>query len=133
MGLIFRTFIIGLLALIQVMAPLVHAHAGFDNSPRLIHLPGLETFAENAESDDQYLQGAVIQRASPTGIIVGIAYGSHQEPPEAWADPDLPVVSDHSLLLSPLPSYRTKFPLVSALIPPQTFSIHPPPRAPPAH
>lgn len=75
-----RVFLVIFLALLQLIAPLVHAHAdnAFFSSPHYetgrLHLPGLETYQDRYESvKSKY--GVVSQYAPSDGVVVGINTG----------------------------------------------------------
>ncbi|MEN8259295.1 MAG: hypothetical protein ABFS02_01690 [Pseudomonadota bacterium] len=121
--------LITVLVLLQLIAPLVHAHLGFDNSPPGIHVPGLEFV--NAPAGDNDLQSAT-SNFTLDGLVVGIVTGvSHHdwiviEPGNAVCMP----VSDnlHSQErscqgLGSSPPFRIAFP--------QTIRFPASPRAPP--
>lgn len=44
---IFPKFLIIMLAMLQFVAPLVHAHSGGQNFSQGLHIPGLETYLDN--------------------------------------------------------------------------------------
>lgn len=63
-----RKFIIIFLALLQLIAPLVHAHAGEDISNTGLHVPGLEMYS--ADHDTQ-----MSQAISHDGVMIGVDVG----------------------------------------------------------
>lgn len=65
-----RLFIIGLLALMQMIAPLVHAHAGGGQSLGFVHVPGLEFLAEQSRDSVQCASQEAVQ-----DVIVDLAQG----------------------------------------------------------
>ena len=60
------------LALLQLIAPLVHGHLGFDSSPPGIHVPGLE-FVSPAAQDSEFK--SVTSRFTSDGMVVAIVTG----------------------------------------------------------
>jgi len=91
-----RTFLVIFLALLQLLAPLVHAHAGegfFAGDAGKLHIPGLEAY----EGEDGLLAydtgntqycGAKLDEA-PDGIVVGVDTGIEQDQDDGIADADL--------------------------------------------
>jgi len=137
-----RTFLVIFLALLQLLAPLVHAHAGeglFAGDAGKLHVPGLEAY----EGDDglsaydtgsmQYC-GAKLDGA-PDGIVVGVDAGIEQDQHDGIADADhdcfLPrqvMVFNARIALLDSAGPRSPPRLLSRYL----FSPHAP-RAPPVH
>jgi hypothetical protein len=86
----FRPYLIALLVLLQLMAPLLHAHSGTDRSPRGLHLPGLEYF--DKESGRDAASASRYDLYSERGTIVGIACGVNERAgvPQFDCDPAAP-------------------------------------------
>lgn len=73
------------LAILQLIAPLVHAHAG-EKIPDLgLHVPGLEIYGADYESP---ISEAISHDLSLEGIIVSIDAGMKHKQANADADPD---------------------------------------------
>ncbi len=123
----YRIAMISLLALMQLFAPLVHAHAGAVQFSGTVHLPGLEFLAKQ--------EGNVAQNFSQTGgvdIIVGLAPGFEDRhslatpstdlewglPPDFSVKARAPALQHH--FLQSIPDYR-----------PKSVRLRPSPRAPP--
>lgn len=74
---LFRQFIITFLVLLQLIAPLVHAHAGKQFPAVGVHLPGLEMY------DDVYHTETILQAVpaivDSEALIVGINTGIQQQ------------------------------------------------------
>ncbi len=49
MKLVFRQYMIVLLAMLQMFAPLVHAHTGSHDFSQGLHIPGLETYLSGSQ------------------------------------------------------------------------------------
>ncbi len=77
--------LIALLVLLQMVAPLLHAHSGIDSSPKGLHIPGLERFDTHAESQAQSVGRDELY--GQAGIIVGIATGLKDRPSAPHFDP----------------------------------------------
>lgn len=67
-----RKFTVVFLAILQLIAPLVHAHAGAKIPDLGLHVPGLEIYGVDHESP---MSQAVSHDFSSEGIIVGIDAG----------------------------------------------------------
>ncbi|MGZ8160422.1 MAG: hypothetical protein ACXWT1_19805 [Methylobacter sp.] len=80
-----RKFTVILLAILQLFAPLVHAHAGEKVSGLGLHVPGLEKYG--AEHDASVFH-AVSYDSSSDGIIVGIDAGMKDKQVNAASDLD---------------------------------------------
>lgn len=64
-----RFILVGLLALIQMIAPLVHAHAGRGGTSGFLHLPGLEHLTRPLGAASQSLENQAAQH----DLIVSLA------------------------------------------------------------
>jgi len=137
-----RTILVIFLALLQLLAPLVHAHAGegfFAGDAGKLHIPGLEAYegddglsaydTENTPYCRAKLDGA------PDGIVVGVDAGIEQDRDDAIADADhdclLPrraIVFNARIALLDNAGPRSPPRLLSCYL----FSPHAP-RAPPVH
>lgn len=73
------------LAILQLIAPLVHAHAGAKTPDLGLHVPGLEIYGAYHESP---VSQAVSDDFSLDGIIVSIDAGMKHKQANADADPD---------------------------------------------
>ena len=80
-----RKFTVIFLAILQLIAPLVHAHAGEKVSDLGLHVPGLEMYG--VEHDAPVFQ-AVSYDFSSDGIIVGVDAGMKDKQVNAVADLD---------------------------------------------
>ena len=67
-----RKFTVIFLAILQLIAPLVHAHAGEKSPDRGLHVPGLEMYGAE---HDTLLSQAISYSFSSYGIIVGVDAG----------------------------------------------------------
>jgi hypothetical protein len=85
-----RKFTVVFLAILQLIAPLVHAHTGEKISSKGLHVPGLEIF--NVEHDTLVFQASSYDFSS-VGIIVGVDAGMKDKKLNAVTD------SDHSYYL----------------------------------
>jgi len=126
-----RKFLVIFLAILQLFAPLVHAHAGEKVSDLGLHVPGLEMYGVEHHA---LVSQAVSYDSSSEGIIVGVDAGMKDKQINAVADLD----NSHYL--------HQEIPALNAAISPfdTNFSPHPAqfvcrlfipslsPRAPPA-
>lgn len=80
-----RKFLVIFLAMLQLIAPLVHAHASQKTSIAGLHVPGLEGYAADHVA---LMSEAASYYASAEGIIVGIDAGIKQHQDKPLADPD---------------------------------------------
>jgi hypothetical protein len=127
-----RKFLIIALTILQLFAPLVHAHASESPSNQGLHVPGLEHYSLHHESIAYSKAPAVY--ACIDGVMVGVGLGLKQKLSTTQADTDngfyLPM---HRLPLSimalPLKCYDSESgqPLLARLL-----SSPPPSRAPPS-
>lgn len=94
MSLYLRVSLLAFLVLLQMLAPLVHAHAGqtmFGSASQVgrLHVPGLEAFSTlpdglSATTPDGYCQTVI---AVPLeGLVVGVHSGIKQTPQNPLAD-----------------------------------------------
>ncbi|MDD5410648.1 MAG: hypothetical protein PHF31_04420 [Methylobacter sp.] len=85
-----RKFLVIFLAILQLIAPLVHAHAG-EKVPDLgLHVPGLEMYSVEHHA---FVSQAVSYDSSSDGMIVGVDAGMKDRQVNAAADLD----NDHYL------------------------------------
>ena len=123
-----RIAIIGLLALMQLFAPLVHAHTGGGRFSGAIHVPGLEFLGLSNGASAQSPAG----QEEPPGVIVVLAPGLKNQGghaiPAANPVPTLPAV--FTTVTGPLAG-RPTFPPPRDVSPPQACWLKPSPRAPP--
>jgi len=82
---ILRRFTVIFLAILQLIAPLVHAHAGEKVSDLGLHVPGLEIYGVDHESP---MSQAVSHDFSLEGIIVSIDAGMKDKQVNAATDLD---------------------------------------------
>lgn len=126
-----RKFLVIFLAMLQLIAPLVHAHAaGEKNSGLGLHVPGLEMYG--VEHDDLIFRASSIN-FNPDGIIVGVDAGMKDKKINLLAD------VDNSYYLHQIPAFETAPLLFDANFSPQAsqlvsrlFIPSLSPRAPPA-
>ncbi len=71
-----RQFIVLLLILLQLVAPLLHAHSGIELNHNRLHLPGLEVINNNL-TDLQTLES--ISQNEDFGVIVGVCTGINRD------------------------------------------------------
>ncbi|MGZ5008411.1 MAG: hypothetical protein ACXWE9_11745 [Methylobacter sp.] len=130
-----RRFTVVFLAILQLIAPLVHAHVGENFNSSALHVPGLEKY--NADRD--LVSGEKIFHADAIhhdadGILIGIDTGIKHKPFKSHAD------SDHQHYLHQQTAlFKVDMPVIKPYFYPQT---QPPvcrllapslsPRAPPA-
>lgn len=80
-----RKFLVIFLAILQLIAPLVHAHAGEKVSNLGLHVPGLEMYGVE---HDAFVFQAVSHDSSSEGIIVGVDAGMKDKQVNTVADLD---------------------------------------------
>lgn len=80
-----RKFLVIFLAILQLIAPLVHAHAGEKVSDLGLHVPGLEMYSVE---HDVLVSQAVSYDFSSDGIIVGVDAGMKDRQINAVSDLD---------------------------------------------
>ncbi len=91
-----RKFTVIFLAILQLIAPLVHAHAGEKSPDRGLHVPGLEMYSAE---HDTLLSQAIHYDFSTYGIIVGVDAGIN--------DKKVNVAADNSHYLQPqMPAFN---------------------------
>ena len=103
-----RALLIGLFALLQLVAPLVHAHVGNDSHTRALHLPGLEFLAFK----DTPIAGQETFPADSGALIVGMSLGItlHADLGHSWSGSDAITVptsrfsADNRCTRMPLPA-----------------------------
>lgn len=98
MVIILRHSIITLLILLQLVAPLLHAHSGVELSKDSVHLPGLEVM------DNQYSGSNTLKPVSQheaCGVAVGISIGIQCL--EDLSSADSPLISDNKFLFANYP------------------------------
>jgi hypothetical protein len=125
-----QSFII-VLAMLQLFAPLVHAHTGSNNFNQGLHIPGLELYRAN---QDASVGQNVNADWDSEGLLVVVDAGI-KNPQDKFVES-----TDHSFALSPPDQLRiSALPENDNTIPPQrqsfSFQRLPPifsPRAPPA-
>ena len=80
-----RKFLVIFLAILQLIAPLVHAHAGEKVSDLGLHVPGLEMYGVDHHA---LVSQTVSHDSSSEGIIVGVDAGMKDRHVNAAADLD---------------------------------------------
>ena len=80
-----RKFLVIFLAILQLIAPLVHAHAGEKISDLGLHVPGLEMYGVK---HDALMSQAVNYDFNSDGIIVGVDAGMKDRQVNAVVDLD---------------------------------------------
>jgi hypothetical protein len=122
-----RIAIVGLLTLLQLFAPLVHAHVGGGQFSGVMHVPGLEFLARVHGKSAQ----ACTHTAGPE-VIVGWATGRGNRGDETNANLETGFnLPPNLILVSGLPSdSASRFPIFH-FSPPRTFWLGSVPRAPP--
>ena len=127
-----RKFLIIFLTILQLFAPLVHAHASESASNQGLHVPGLEHYSSHHDSSAYFKAHAL--HACVDGVLISIGVGLKQTSSTAQSDTDnsvyLPMqISLLSSVALPLETYhpRQSQPLLTRLL------VSPPPsRAPPS-
>lgn len=141
----YRLALIGLLALMQLFAPLVHAHAGGADFPGVVHLPGLEFLADADEHEDgghalelefSAVTGGIVARPATRkaclDVIVGLAPGLQGKGGSAAPVPHPDLALPPCLSLRPTAQGRPL--LIGLSAPPSPAKpcwLTPSPRAPP--
>ena len=93
--------LICVLALLQLAAPLVHAHSGKDHAVTGFHVPGLEFIS--SRNDSTAANAAAIQTATD-GIIIGVGSGIERtdffldSPTKHWIHAESTVPDDAGVL-----------------------------------
>ncbi|TAN66984.1 MAG: hypothetical protein EPN17_12190 [Methylobacter sp.] len=137
-----RKFTVVFLAILQLIAPLVHAHAGEKISGLGLHVPGLEMYGVVQAASYDFSLGHIDSRPIATllpspaieGIIIGVDAGIKDKQVNAAAE------SDNSYYLhQPAPVFNAAIPPFDKTIPLQSqqfvgrlFIPSLSPRAPPA-
>jgi hypothetical protein len=95
-----RLFLIIFLAMLQLVAPLVHAHTDEKSLPTGLHIPGLELYAYDS---DRLASEAVNHNIEIEGIIVGVDMGIKNKLIKAAADLDNHYyLYPHKIIFNPL-------------------------------
>ncbi len=93
-----RQFIVLLLILLQLVAPLLHAHSGVELNHNSLHLPGLEVINNNL-TDLQTLES--ISQNEDFGVIVGVCTGINRDIDFTDTDsPEVPFISSKKDFIS---------------------------------
>ena len=121
------------LTILQLFAPLVHAHASETSTDQGFHVPGLEHYSSHHESSVAQIK-AYSLHACIDGVLVGVGLGLKQNQSPAPSDTDnsysLPMqISLLSSVALPLKIYDSgqRQPLLARLL-----ASPPPSRAPPS-
>ncbi len=107
---VLKKFLIITIVMLQIAAPLVHAHSGIDNSGQHIHIPGLEMLSVRTDET----QFSSIDCCFDPGIV-GVSSAIQQKIPAA-ANPS------SSAIVLIQPEYYVQSVLYGSLI---NFSPHP--------
>ncbi len=103
-----RPFLIIFLVLLQFIAPLVHAHTSEKISSQGVHIPGLEVYANSAnstQSTDALLCGITSFCGNIDGQVVGVDTGFNREMAIAMQRLYKMIADlDHDYYLSPAPA-----------------------------
>ncbi|MDO9423106.1 MAG: hypothetical protein Q7T40_02815 [Methylobacter sp.] len=83
-----RKFTVIFLAILQFIAPLVHAHAGEKVPGFGLHVHGLEMHNDDHDDHDDHAFQAVSHDLSSEGIVVGVAAGMKDKQVNMLADRD---------------------------------------------
>lgn len=83
-----RKFTVIFLAIVQLIAPLVHAHAGEKVPGFGLHIHGLEMHNDDHDDHDDHAFQAVSHDFSAEGIIVGVAAGMKDKQVNAAVEAD---------------------------------------------
>ncbi len=93
-----RQFIVLLLILLQLVAPLLHAHSGVELNHNRLHLPGLEVINNNL-TDIQTLEP--LSQDEDFGVIVGVCTGINRDINFTDTDsPEVPFISSKKDFIS---------------------------------
>jgi len=122
-----RIAIIGLLALMQLFAPLVHAHLGGESVLGAVHVPGLEFLGHAKDHSAQASHGC----GEYSDVIVVLAPCHKSEQAIATPSPDAALLAAFIFAATP-PSGPPAFPPPRLLAIPQAPWLKPSPRAPPS-
>ncbi len=91
-----RQFIVLLLILLQLVAPLLHAHSGIESNHNRLHLPGLEVIDINLP-DLQILEP--ISQDEDSGVVVGVCTGIKRVTDIAQSDSEVPFIPSETDLI----------------------------------
>lgn len=94
-----RQSLISLIILLQLVAPLLHAHSGIEFNHDSLHLPGLEVIDNNL-SDLQRLEP--ISKNDDFGVVFGVCTGIKQPAGIAEINSELPFIPSEKTLISSL-------------------------------
>lgn len=138
MRLTFRLSLVTFLVLLQLVAPLVHAHAGKmafvfpTTSAGKLHVPGLEMLSITATDNSQYNLSAIDMPSE--GVIFGVDTGIKQHQANNLSDADNSFYLHQKTIVfnAPISPFDTNFsPQATVFISRPPVSSHTP-RAPPA-
>ena len=131
-----RTPIIVFLVLLQLFAPLVHAHTGEQIFTTGLHVPGLEAYvdAPSAKQTTAILRAAS-QQTDAEGILVDINTGLKAKHSKALDNTDTPlyITPDAVAITATLSEYDCNFSPQPQQTIAQLFAIAHSARAPPQH
>ena len=122
---------IALLTLLQIVAPLVHAHTGYDGfSESGIHLPGLEQYTP-CETHESVTSAE--HRHSHSDIVVSVGSGVEKKRSRGTSTSETAIFINLciALIATQSPPHRIDFPVVSPILSPP-LNTATPVRAPPA-
>lgn len=129
-----RTPIIVFLVLLQLFAPLVHAHTGEQIFTTGLHVPGLEAYvdAPSVKQTTAILR-ATSQQTNAEGILVDINTGLKAKHSTVLDDTDAPlyIAPDTLAITATLSEYDCNFSPQPQQAVTHVFAIAPPARAPP--
>lgn len=131
MLLLIRKYLILILALLQLVAPLVHAHTGHKSFTQGLHIPGLELYRT---SQDASVLQAVNSGSDAEGLLIVVDAGikSPQDSMTVTVEQHYTLPSMSQLPVSTLPETDSNFsPQYRAFHSRELLSISAP-RAPPA-
>lgn len=127
-----RTAIITFWILLQVIAPLVHAHTGQKIFDRGLHIPGLEAY-DTLETSDAALLQLSPHHANSEGMVIDIHTGLKAKPTQPTDDgsPLVYIAPDAIQIQTRLSVFDSNFspPITSAIV--QLFARSHSARAPP--
>jgi hypothetical protein len=128
-----RAYLVFFLALLQLIAPLVHAHAGENLSNKGLHVPGLEMYtAEQHAFLSQPINHISGSEAAIIGVDAGIKHNQIHADADTTADHSYYLHQEISISNTPVSAFDINFspqpsPFVCRLFIPSLS-----PRAPPA-
>ena len=123
-----RQFIVLLLILLQLVAPLLHAHSGIEPNQNRLHLPGLEIIDDNLSG---LLLLEPISQDEDLGVVVGVCTGIKRVTGIAQPDSEIPFIPSGTGLISDFQfsykhtAFQFKSPPINQLV--QTNSSRAPP------